>query len=178
MKTTFWSPDGKPMSASEFIERLFGDIPALFRDEAELRSLWSRPDTRKKLLEGLAEKGYAADQLSEISRLVDADKSDLYDVLAFIAYADTPISRQDRVTAQKPLIFSHYADKQQEFLSFVLEQYVKEGVGELDLAKLPQLLELRYHALKDAVKELGSVSTINQVFVDFQQYLYVSDHVA
>ena len=175
MQTTFWSPDGKPMSAPEFIERLFGDIPALFHDEAELRSLWSRPDTRKKLLEGLAEKGYAAEQLSAISRLIDADKSDLYDVLAFIAYADTPVTRQERVTAQKPLIFSHYADKQQEFLSFVLDQYVKEGVGELDIAKLPQLLELRYRALKDAVKELGNVNTINQVFVDFQQYLYLSD---
>ena len=175
MQTTFWSPDGKPMSASEFIERMFGDIPALFRNEAELRSLWSRPDTRKKLLEGLAEKGYAADQLSEISRLIDADKSDLYDVLAFIAYADTPITRQERVTAQKPIIFSRYADKQQEFLLFVLEQYVKEGVEELDLAKLPQLLELRYHAIKDAVKELGSVDTIKRVFTDFQQYLYVSE---
>ena len=175
MQTTFWSPDGRPMSAPEFIERLFGDIPALFHNEAELRSLWSRPDTRKKLLEGLAEKGYAAEQLSAISRLIDADKSDLYDVLAFIAYADTPITRQERVTAQKPIIFSHYADKQQEFLSFVLDQYVKEGVGELDIAKLPQLLELRYRALKDAVKELGNVNTINQVFVDFQQYLYLSD---
>ena len=123
----------------------------------------------------MAEKGYAEEQLSEISRLIDADNSNLYDVLAFIAYADTPITRQERVIAQKPVIFSHYADKQQEFLSFVLDQYVKEGVGELDIAKLPQLLELRYRALKDAVKELGSVSTINRVFVDFQQYLYLSD---
>ena len=174
-KTTFWSPDGKPISATEFVERLFGDIPDLFRNEAELRLLWRRPDTRKKLLEGLAEKGYAAAELNEISRLINADKSDLYDVLAFIAYADTPITRQARVTAQKPSILSRYPDKQQAFLTFVLEQYVKEGVGELDIAKLPQLLELRYRALKDAVKELGHVSTINQVFVDFQQYLYPSD---
>lgn len=176
MQTTFWSPEGKPMSAPEFIERLFGDIPALFRDEAELRTLWSLPDTRKQLLEGLAEKGYAEDQLSEISHLIDADDSDIYDVLAFIAYAETPVSRQARVTARKPLILSHYADsKQQAFLDFVLEQYVKEGVGELALSKLPQLLELKYRAIKDAVKELGSVNTINQTFVNFQQYLYSRD---
>ncbi|WP_276301327.1 type I restriction-modification enzyme R subunit C-terminal domain-containing protein, partial [Leptolyngbya sp. BC1307] len=140
MQTTFWSPDGKPMSAPEFIERLFGDIPALFRDEAELRSLWSLPDTRKKLLEGLAEKGYAEEQLSDISRLIDADNSDIYDVLAFIAYADTPISRQARVAARKPLIFSHYAGNQQEFLDFVLEQYVKE----LDSAKFFLKCEMRF----------------------------------
>ena len=95
--------------------------------------------------------------------------------MCFIAYADTPISRQARVTARKPLIFSHYADQQQEFLGFVLEQYVREGVGELDRSKLPQLLELKYRALEDAVKALGSVNTINQVFVDFQQYLYSQD---
>ena len=172
IQTTFWSPDGKPMSAPEFIERLFGDIPTLFRDEAELRTLWSLPATRKKLLEGLAEKGYAEEQLSEISHLIDADNSDIYDVLAFIAYADKPISRQARVTARSPVIFSHYTGSQQEFLDFVLEQYVKEGVGELDLSKLKPLLELKYSALKDAVKALGSVDTINQTFVNFQQYLY------
>ena len=79
--TSFWSPDGKPMNAAEFVERLFGQIPELFKDEDELRQIWSRPDTRKALLEGLAEKGYGEEQLTEISRLVDAEKSDLYDVL-------------------------------------------------------------------------------------------------
>ena len=175
MQTTFWSPDGKPMSAPEFIERLFGDIPTLFRDEKELRTLWSLPNTRKNLLEGLAEKGYADEQLSVIGCLIDADNSDIYDVLAFIAYADTPISRQERVTARKPAILSRYTDQQQEFLNFVLEQYVQEGVGELDLAKLPQLLELKYSALKDAVRKLGNIPDIRQTFVGFQQYLYSQD---
>src|SRR5438105_5004161 len=63
--TTFWSVDGRPMSAAEFIERLFGDIPELFRDEDELRALWGQPDTRKALLESLSEKGYGHEQLSE-----------------------------------------------------------------------------------------------------------------
>ncbi len=170
--TSFWSPDGKPLSAVEFIERLFGEIPELFKNEAELRSLWSRPDTRKALLEGLAEKGYGKDQLTEISRLINAEKSDLYDVLTYIAYATEPISRTDRVTAFKPLIFSKYFGKQQEFLDFVLDQYVKEGVEELDQDKLPQLLTLKYDDIRDAVAELGSVVQIRTVFTDFQQHLY------
>jgi type I site-specific restriction endonuclease len=91
MATTFWSPDGKPISAAEFIERLFGELPELFKDEEELRRLWSRPDTRSKLLEGLAERGYAGEQLAEVTRLIDAEKSDLYDVLAYIAFALAPI---------------------------------------------------------------------------------------
>lgn len=178
MSSSFWSPDGKPMNAAEFVERLFGEIPELFKDENELRAIWSRPDTRKALLEGLAEKGYGEEQLTEISRLIDAEKSDLYDVLAYIAYASAPMSRRERVLAHKSLIFSRYIGKQQEFLDFVLEQYIKAGVGELDRSKLPQLLELKYHAVRDAVEELGSVANISEVFIGFQQYLYSQDMAA
>ncbi len=170
--TSFWSPDGTPLSAVEFIERLFGEIPELFKNEDELRSLWSRPDTRKALLEGLAEKGYGKEQLTEISHLIHAEKSDLYDVLTYIAYATKPVSRTDRVTTFKPLIFSKYFGKQQEFLDFVLDQYVKEGVEELDQDKLPQLLTLKYDDIRDAVAELGSVVHIRTVFTEFQQHLY------
>jgi type I restriction enzyme R subunit len=178
ISTSFWSPDGKPMTAPEFVERLFGDIPELFRDESELRTIWSRPDTRRALLEGLAEKGYGTEQLTEISRLIDAEKSDLYDVLAYIAYASTPMSRRERVIAHKALIFSRYMGKQQEFLDFVLDQYIKEGVGELDQDKLPQLLDLRYHDLRDAIADLGSVSDIRSVFIGFQAYLYGQEGAA
>jgi len=132
MSTSFWSPDGT-MSAIEFVERLFGEIPELFHKEDELRVIWSRPDTRKALLEGLSEKGYGEEQLIAISRLINAEKSDLYDVLAYIAYASPPISHRERVLAHKSLIFSRYTGKQQEFLDFVLDQYIKTGVGELDL---------------------------------------------
>jgi len=161
------------------VTKLFGDIPTLFKDEAELRHLWSRPDTRKALLEGLAERGYGDEQLTEISRLVDAENSDLYDVLAYIAYTTDPISRQDRVAVRKPQILAQYGDsKQQEFLNFVLDQYIHAGVSELDQSKLPHLLELRYHSLKDAVRELGSVTTISEVFIGFQRYLYSQDEAA
>ncbi|XKI45014.1 DEAD/DEAH box helicase family protein [Altericista sp. CCNU0014] len=176
--TSFWSPDGKPMTAAEFVERLFGDIPELFKNEDELRVLWSRPDTRKALLEGLAEKGYGSEQLTEISRLIDAEKSDLYDVLAYIAYAATPISRLERVAIRRSLIFAQYTGKQLEFLDFVLSQYIKEGVGELDQAKLPHLLTLKYHVVSDALAELGNVAKIRAVFIGFQEHLYAKQQVA
>ena len=172
MATTFWSPDGKPMSAAQFVERLFGELPELFKDEDELRALWGRPDTRKALLEGLAEKGYGDEQLTAIRGMIDAENSDLYDVLAYIAFALAPISREERVTIHKSRIFTLYDAKQLEFLDFVLAQYVKEGVGELDQAKLPDLLELKYHAVSDAVAELGSVANIRDVLIGFQEHLY------
>src|SRR3984957_8094540 len=51
--TSFWHPDGTPMSAQQFMEMLFGRLPDFFKDEAELRALWSAPDTRARLMQGL-----------------------------------------------------------------------------------------------------------------------------
>ena len=172
MATTFWSPDGKPMSAAEFVTRLFGELPALFKDEDELRALWSLPDTRKALLGSLAEKGYGREQLREIERMIDAEKSDLYDVLTYIAFALAPITRQARADASRPFITAQYGPKLQAFLDFVLSQYVSEGVGELDQAKLPHLLQLRYRDVNDAALELGGVAKIREAFVGFQAHLY------
>ncbi len=91
------------------------------------------------------------------SDLIDAEKSDLFDVLAYIAYALSPITREERVATRKELIFSNYDEKIQAFLEFVLAQYVNEGVGELAEDKLPNLLELKYHAVSDGAAELGGV---------------------
>ncbi len=173
--TTFWSPDGRPMSATQFIESLYGELPGLFKDEDELRAIWSKPDTRKKLMSGLKEKGYGTEQLAEVRRMIDAEKSDLFDVLAYIAFALPTITREERVEKRKGMIFQRYTDKQQEFLAFVLDQYIDQGVSELDIEKLPDLLELKYQTVGDAVEELGRVSEIREVFNGFQEQLYLDD---
>jgi type I restriction enzyme, R subunit len=160
------------MSTAEFIARLFGELPALFKDEDELRALWNQPDTSKTLLDSLAEKDYGPEQLREIERLIDAEKSDLYDVLAYITFALAPITRQERVDASRPFITARYDAKLQAFLDFVLSQYISEGVGELDQAKLPHLLELRYRAVSDAALEFSGVTKIRKAFVGFQAHLY------
>ncbi len=173
MVTSFWHPDGTPMSSQQFMTSLFGQIPEFFKDEDELRSLWSEPSTRRKLLEGLADKGFGRDQLREMQKIIDAEKSDLYDVLAHVAYAQAPLSRQERAERAKLRISTQFASKQQAFLSFVLSHYVSEGVEELDLAKLTPLLKLKYHdSIADAVADLGKPEEIGQVFAGFQKYLY------
>ena len=172
MATSYWSPDGKPISANQMVEQLFGELPRFFKDEDELRRLWSKPDTRKALLQGLAEKGFGADQLTAISRMINAENSDVFDVLAYIAFALAPVTRSDRVAARKEKILEHYGSKLQAFLDFVLAQYVREGVSELDQEKLGVLLQLKYHTIDDATAQLGTVSLIRDTFTGFQHYLY------
>jgi len=173
MVTSFWHPDGTPMSAQQFMEMLFGRIPEFFKNEAELRALWSAPDTRSKLLQGLAEKGFGADQMAEMQRIINAEKSDLFDVLAYVAYALPTLTREERATRAKVRIRAQFSDKQQTFLDFVLAHYVKEGVQELDREKLTPLLLLKYHdSLADALTDLGRPEEIGHIFAGFQKYLY------
>src|SRR5690606_16468034 len=96
IKTSFWSPEGTPISAEQFIKALFGDLPSLIKNEEELRKIWSLPSTRKKLLEALSEKGYSTTQLDELSKLVHGEDSDLFDVLSYIAYSKTLVPRLKR----------------------------------------------------------------------------------
>jgi len=171
MMTTFWHPDGTPMSAQQFIELLYGKLPEFFKDEAELRALWSQPDTRKKLLDGLAEKGFGKDQLAEMQQVIDAKHSDLFDVLAHVAYALPPLTRAQRAAKAKVAISTHFSSKQQVFLDFVLSHYVSSGVDELDQEKLAPLLKLKYRdSIADAVADLGG--DVRDSFAGFQKYLY------
>ena len=176
MVTSFWHPDGTPMSAQQFMEALFGKLPAFFKDESELRALWSSPDTRKKLLEGLAEKGFGKDQLTEMQKVIDAERSDLFDVLAHVAYALEPLTRQERADRAMSVISENFNPRQKVFLDFVLSHYIAVGVEELDQTNLKTLLKLKYHdSLADAEADLGKGSEIGKIFSSFQPYLYVAE---
>ena len=171
--TTFWHPDGTPMSAQQFMELLFGKLPAFFASEEELRRLWSAPETRAKLLQGLAEKGFGHDQLAEMQKIIEAEKSDLFDVLAYVAYALPPVLREVRADHARVYINSHFNAKQRAFLDFVLSHYVSVGVEELEQAKLKPLLRLKYpNSITDAVADLGKPEEIGGIFAGFQKYLY------
>ncbi len=170
--TTFWSADGRPMSAAQFLEVLYGALPEFFNDEDELRRIWSAPDTRKSLLAGLADKGFGREPLAEMQKIIEAENSDLFDVLAYVAFAAEPVTRASRAAAAKVATIAEFTDKQQAFVDFVLAQYVRQGVDELDAEKLSPLLRLKYQALSDAFAELGEPDQVRQVFVGFQRHLY------
>ncbi len=161
------------MSAHQFLKILFGELPEFFRSEEELREIWSVPSTRARLLEGLAEKGFGAGQLAEMQQIIEADKSDLFDVLAYVAYALPAKTRQQRANQAKVPIHASFNSRQQAFLDFVLDHYVAEGVQELGQEKLTPLLRLRYNnSIADAITDLGRPDEIGAMFSDFQQYLY------
>ena len=171
--TSFWSADGRPMSAAQFLESLFGALPEFFKDEDELRRIWSDPATRKTLLAGLTDKGFGREPLGEMQKAVEAADCDLFDLLAYVAFASAPLTREQRAIAARAASTTEFTDKQHAFVEFVLGQYVKQGVDELDNEKLVPLLKLKYGAaLADAFDQLGKPDQVRGVFVGFQKFLY------
>ena len=173
ISTSFWSADGKPISAEEFLNNLFGELPNLFKSEDELRTLWSNPLTRKVLLEKLEDVGFGKNELATLQVLIDAEKSDLFDVLEYVFNSDIkPMTREARVAAAQATIFALLNKQQKEFIEFVLSKYIETGVEELDQDKLPILLTNKYQSLEDAKLVLGNVTNISTLFIEFQKFLY------
>ena len=177
--TMYWSSEGKPITAKEFLERMFDDLPQFFENEDQLREIWSDPTTRDKLLKDLSESGYDAEKLDSMKNLIDArdsdvyDVYDVYDVLSFVAFATETLTRIKRVESARPAIATSFSDqKQREFIDFILSKYVIDGVSELSLSKMRSLLELKYHSVSDAASLFGSATVIRNTFIGFQKHLY------
>jgi type I restriction enzyme, R subunit len=172
VSTSFWSADGTPVSAEQFLINLFGKLPDFFKNENELRTIWSNPITRKVFLEKLNDAGYGKDELFSLQQLIDAEHSDLFDVLEYVAFHIEPVSRTTRVKSAQSYLITTLDKQQNEFLDFVLSKYIETGVEELDQEKLPQLLMLKYNSIPDATAILGEIENIRDTFIGFQQYLY------
>ena len=171
-QTTFWSADGRQVSAQEFLQELYGELPLFFRSEDELRKIWSQPVTRQELLYKLVDKGLTKDSLEQLQKMIGAEKSDVFDLLSYISFESKIITRSERVEEHRELIFSNYDERKREFIDFVLSKYEEDGVDELSPDKLPVLLELKYDTLRDASNHLGSMNEIRETFVEFQEHLY------
>jgi len=174
MSTTLFYFKNKPISVQEFIKKLFNTItlPEVLKNEEQLRELWSSPITRNKLLKKLEDEGFAKQDLKSIQTLIEAEDSDIFDVLVHVAYSKKPIQRATRVANAEEEIYKNLNDNQKEFIDFVLSRYVEGGVEELDINRLSSLVELKYKSLHDGQKALGDADKIKSTFIDFQKHLY------
>ena len=174
MSSTMFLVDGRPISAEEFFKRLFDilSLPELIGTEAKLREVWASPITRRDLLSKIEQAGCSKADLLAVQKMIDAENSDLFDVLEYIAYAQPPISRADRVSASQTNIYAMLNAAQREFIAFVLSKYVEGGVDELDDSKLSAMIHAKYHTIEDAERQLGNLADVRETFIKFQKHLY------
>lgn len=166
--------DGRPISAVEFIEKMFGELPELFNSEDDLREQWSDPRTREALLIGLAERGFDEDKLQDLKELVDANDSDVYDVLRYVAYAKETITRSERSEIVREYYLEQLNNNEQAFVRFILDTYERAGENELTMRNLRHLVALKYHTMTEAKQQLGTAEEIVDDYLELQKELYAS----
>lgn len=170
--TTYWSHDGRPITAQEFMEQLFGDLSMLVASEDDLRTAWSDPERREAFMQRLIELGYDNDRLDDMRRLIDAPNSDVFDVLAYIRFTLAPLARSERADAARTTGLNGYQQEMREFLDYVLRAYEDHGVEELAPRKIADFLRIRYGGTNDAKRVLGSTAAIRDAFIAIQVHLY------
>ena len=170
--TTYWSPEGKPISAAEFLERLFGDLSGIVTDEDQLRSVWSDPDNRERFLQQLSDRGYDRDRLDDIRRLVDAAESDLFDVLSYILFTNPPKTRHERAAYVRSNSMEEPVDETKALLLAILASYEERGESELATKKLGTFLTARYGSVSEGKAKLGGLDAIKEAFRKMQGTLY------
>ena len=163
------------LSIEEYVKKLFGTLPHFLDGEDDLRKRWSQPNTRKQLLEVLAQSGFPEDKLEMMRNFLELENCDMLDVLAYLAYNTTPIDRQRRAEILKQQAQKKYSVAQQDFVNYVMELYVRNGFKELSDENLPTLIGMKYHSPVDAVKALDmQPAQIRNFYLGMQEILYNS----
>jgi type I restriction enzyme R subunit len=134
----------------------------------------SGPRTREILLQGLAERGFEETKLQALKALCDAEDSDIYDVLRYIAYARDTMTRTERAGILREYYLEQLDENEREFVSFILDLYEQRGEGELQMKNLTGLVKLHYRTMRDATGVLGSAKEIAEDYLDMQRELYAA----
>ena len=157
MTSTYFYVDGKPISAEEFLKRLFDTIklPELLESEERLRELWANPVTRRELLQKLEGAGCHKDDLEKIQELIMQKTAICLMYWNTLHTQKSPCQRAARVETNKDNIYNILNAAQREFVDYVLRNYVAVGVDELDIAKLSTVIEAKYGSIDAAQKAAG-----------------------
>lgn len=177
VETRYIDPEtSRPLTTKQFLEKLIGFIPDLYESEEQLRKIWSKPETREKLLEQLSETGIDEEQLSFLKTLFEADSCDIFDVLMHISYENDLMTRSQRANQVKAdtTFFEVYQNlKARDFLKFVLERYEQDDIKELKREHLAALVELnKLGTTKDAAKVFNGAQNLIDAFYKLQEHLY------
>nr|MCR5131057.1 hypothetical protein [Prevotella sp.] len=167
------------ITIDEYVKKLFGMLPSFFSDEDDLREKWSQPETRAALLDLLAESGFQEDKLEKMRHFMQMEDCDMLDVLEFLAYHTKPIDRERRAAILKENLLKSLSAQQQDFVTFMLDMYVRNGFKELASDKLGTLVEMKYHSFLDAVKTLNmKPQEVKSLYLNMQHELYNGEAVA
>lgn len=174
IETRYIDPEtGKLLSSKDFLMKLTSKLPTFYRDEAQLRKIWSDPETREDLLTHLASIGIGADQLEDLTRMFEAENSDIFDILAHLSYGTDIRYRTERRDIASVLLDSFESLDARAFLEFLLTLYVRNGILEFRKDGLSKKIELFGRTPRDLATVFGSNTALREAYYKVQESLYV-----
>ena len=112
--------------------------------------------------------------MEDIRQLIDAPKSDLFDVLSCVLFTTPPKTREDRAGSVRKGGLEDADEEMKGFLLGVLRAYEHRGESELAARKLGDFLTAKYGTLADAKSVLGEIADIRSSYLEMQKGLYAS----
>ena len=70
-----------------------------------------------ELLKNLDDHSFSKEGLIQLKSIIDANNSDLFDVLQYVSFANSPMTREDRVSSAKSNIYNFVNDKKETLLT-------------------------------------------------------------
>lgn len=174
IETRYLDPStGKHLSSEDFIKKILGELPKFYQNEHDLRLAWANPETREKFLKNLEYIWLDAEQIENLKKIFEAEKSDIFDILAYISYGNEIKNRTERSKIAKSILEKYKSPKAKDFLQFLLELYEREWIMNFKKDGLSSKIELFNRWLaREIAAEFGWVKELKQAYYDLQREIY------
>ena len=174
IETRYLDPStGKHLSSEDFIKKILGELPKFYKNEHDLRLAWANPETRENFLKNLEYIWLDREQIENLKKNFEAEKSDIFDILAYISYGNEMKNRDERSKIAKSILEKYENPKAKDFLQFLLELYEREWIMNFKKDGLSSKIELFNRWLaREIAAEFGWVQELKQAYYDLQKGIY------
>ena len=154
----------------QFTQYAKEQVSTLFTDAKAFRAAWADAEQREDIMAELESRGISLEQLSDITKLTDADP---FDLLCFVAFDLKPMTRRERAErVRKAATLAAYTNGAREIIDLILDKYVQFGLTELNAG----VLEVKPISDKGNITEIaalfGGAPNLLHALDDIQKLLY------
>ena len=168
-------PDGKQLRVVQFTDYAADKVRTLFRTAAELRDQWADPESRREIIERLAERGIDFDELARIAEQPDADPLDLLCHVAFNAPLRTRRERAQRLRSDRKDFFDQYGPEARQVLNELLDKYTEHGTAQFVVPDALEVPPINAHGnVIEIAGHFGGESRLVEAVHQLQTLLYAA----
>lgn len=164
----------KHLNSEDFLKKIIWELPTFYKDESQLRMLWSNPETREELLQSLSKIWLDTEQLDDLKDIFEAKWSDIFDILAHLSFDSDIKFRSERSIYWEEVVEKYQNLKAKEFLEFLLALYVKNWILEFRKDWLASKIQLfNKGEAREVAEEFWGFEELRGAYYEVQKSLYV-----